>query len=447
MNGRCVLLEKLEKQMDSFKPAERKAALKEIIAKLADKSVKVEKAGRYVNLHGHTFFSFNCYGYSPTRFAWLSKKEGLAAAGIVDFDVLDGVDEFLDAANVLNLRACASIETRVFVPEFADKVINSPGEPGISYHMGSGIPSGVIEGSAKTFLDGLKQTAQDRNRTVMERVNVFLAPAVLAFEKDVLPLAPAGNPTERHICLAFARKARQVFADDAALVKFWNDKLGGGMEPKDLPESPKLLNAIRAKTMKKGGPGYVQPGVGAFPTMQKTNDFILQAGGIPTLTWLDGTSDGEKQIEQLLDIAMASGVAAFNIIPDRNFTPGVQDQKLANLQQVIELAEARGLPILVGTEMNSFGQKFRDAFETEELKPYVPVFLKGAHILYAHTVLQQAAGIGYVSAWAGQHFANVSAKNNFYEAFGKTLEPQQIPLLNVTGRMTPEQIIKTIEAL
>lgn len=395
-------MEKLEKQMDNFSASDRKAALAQVIAGLADKSIKVEKAGQCVNLHGHTFFSFNCYGYSPTRFAWLSKKAGLAAAGIVDFDVLDGVDEFLYAAFALNLRACASIETRVFVPEFADKVINSPGEPGVAYHMGSGIPSGVVTGQAKVFLEGLKKTAQDRNRAMMERVNAFLAPAVLDFDNDVLPLAPAGNPTERHICLAFAHKARQAFSDDMALIKFWNDKLGNGMEIQDFPESSKLLNAIRAKTMKKGGPGYVQPDAGAFPTMRQMNEFVLQAGGIPTLAWLDGTTDGEKEIERLLDIAMDSGVAAFNIIPDRNFAPGVKDQKLANLQQVIALAEARGLPIQVGTEMNSFGQKFVDAFESEELKPYVPVFLKGAHILYAHTVLQQKAGMGYLSPWAGK---------------------------------------------
>ena len=29
------------------------------------------------------------------------------------------------------------------------------------------------------------------------------------------------------------------------------------------------------------------------------NRFILEAGAIPILTWLDGTSDGEKSIEEL----------------------------------------------------------------------------------------------------------------------------------------------------
>lgn len=137
--------------------------------------------------------------------------------------------------------------------------------------------------------------------------------------------------------------------------------------------------------MKRGGVGYVQPDGGSFPTMADMNKFILEAGGIPAITWLDGTSDGEKAIEELFEAAMSSGAAALNIIPDRNYTPGVKDQKLANLYAVVELAKKRRLPIVVGTEMNSPGNKFMDSFETAELKPLVPIFLEGATAIYKHS--------------------------------------------------------------
>ena len=71
-------------------------------------------------------------GYSPSRFALEAKKAGLEMGGIVDFDVLDGLEEFWQASRLLDLKACVGIESRVFVPEFADRVINSPGEPGCS---------------------------------------------------------------------------------------------------------------------------------------------------------------------------------------------------------------------------------------------------------------------------------------------------------------------------
>ena len=62
--------------------------------------------------------------------------------------------------------------------------------------------------------------------------------------------------------------------------------------------------------------------------MADMNRFILASGAIPTHAWLDGTSEGEQSIEELLAVAMGTGAAALNIIPDRNYTPGVKDQKV-----------------------------------------------------------------------------------------------------------------------
>jgi hypothetical protein len=205
--------------------------------------------GQDVNLHCHTFFSYNSYGYSPSKFAWLARRAGLAVAGIVDFDVLDGLQEFLEASKSLNLKACAGIETRAFVPELADKEINSLGEPGIAYHTGVGFPTANLKGWLKDFLDKLKDTAQQRNRELMQRVNKYLSPVELDYQRDVLVLTPSGNPTERHLCLAYARKAQDFFPDRRQLAQFWADKLGVEPETSNLPDSRELLNTIRAKTV------------------------------------------------------------------------------------------------------------------------------------------------------------------------------------------------------
>jgi len=357
--------------------------------------------------------------------------------------VLDGLDEFLDAGKTVGLKSVVGIETRVFIPEFADKVINSPGEPGISYHMGMGFTNSKLTGTQKDFLENLRQTAQQRNRDLTQRVNNYLKPVELDYDRDVLPLTPSGNPTERHICLAYARKAKQIFKNDDALCKFWSEKLGTNIIPVNLPESRELLNTIRAKTMKQGGAGYVKPDTGSFPKLDEMNQFVLSAGAIPTMTWLDGTSDGEMDSERLLDIEIKSGVAAINIIPDRNYTTGVKNQKLTNLYRIVELAESRNLPIVVGTEMNSPGQKFVDDFETEELKPLAPVFLKGAYIVYAHSVLQQTCGLGYLSNWTKKNFSSIAAKNEFFEKFGRLLNPaQQDIFIGLTENITPEEILR-----
>jgi hypothetical protein len=392
--------EQLEWQLDDFDPSVRRRALQKLI-----EQSRWPQPTPQVNLHSHTFFSYNTYGYSPTHFAVLARQRGLTAAGIVDFDVLDGLEEFLEAGRLLGLKTCVSLETRVFVPEFADRVINSPGEPGISYHMGVGFPREIEH----PLLTQMRRTAEQRNRELVARVNTFTAPVALDYDNDVLPLTPKGNATERHICEAYSKKGDK---------DFWSRKLG------DCPdESAKLQALIRTKTMKRGGVGYVQPGKGAFPLMAEMNRFVLEAGAIPTLTWLDGTSEGERHIEGLFEVAKASGTAALNIIPDRNYTPGVKEQKLQNLRDVIALAEKHHFPIVVGTEMNTPGNKFVDSFESAELKPFVPTFLKGAHIVYAHSMLQRHCQRGYLSEWANQRFPTVGERNDFFERLGRELSP------------------------
>jgi len=419
------LIERLEQELDSVDAGERKQALAALLERVGTGEIVLPEPGRFVNLHCHTFFSYNTYGYSPTKFAWLARKMGLAVVGTTDFDVLDALGEFREACRLLGLKGCSGLETRVYVPEFATRVINSPGEPGISYHMGVGFPSAKVPASQQGFLRGLKQTAQQRNRDLMQRVNKYLSPVELDYERDVLTLTPAGNATERHMCVAYARKAKDRFGEGDELAAFWSQKLGTDAAKLGLPEGRDLLNTIRAKTMKRGGVGYVQPDKGSFPQMADTNRFILASGGMPVHTWLDGLSDGEQAIEELLDVAMSTGAVALNVIPDRNYTPGSQDQKVKNLYQVVEIAQRRGLVLVEGTEMNSPGQKFVDDFSSAELAPLLPAFLTGAHIVYAHSVLQHQCGLGYTSAWADKHFGTAQRKNAFFEEVGATLKPQR----------------------
>jgi len=442
-------MEELEEKLDSFDGSEREEALRSLWGKVQRGEILLPQPGSDVNMHSHTFFSYNSYGYSPSKVAWLSRKRGLGLAGIVDFDVLDGLREFYGAGELIGLKTVVGMETRVFVPEFADKEITSPGEPGVSYHMGVGFPRGDFEGELGELLSNLKENAQRRNAALMERVNEYLAPVVLDYEKDVIALTPAGNPTERHICLAYARKAASMFGQGAALAEFWSEKLSVLPESLDLPEGRDLLNTIRAKTMKRGGVGYVQPDQGSFPEMAAVNRFALEAGAIPTHTWLNGLSAGEQEIEKLLEVAMSTGVAALNIIPDRNYTPGQgkADAKLVELYKAVDLAEQLHLPVVVGTEMNSPGQKFVDNFETAELKPLVPIFLKGAHIVFAHTVLQRSCGLGYTSQWSNKNFPDAASKNEFFEQVGKQLKPLgQASLRHLDEGSTPGQVLKTVSS-
>lgn len=435
----------LENRLNDFDPATRAEALDELVAEADHDETLFPAPRRAVNLHAHTIYSYNGYGYSPTYLAWRFRREGIVLAGIVDFDVLDAVDEFRHAAAQLGIKACAGIETRVYFPEFGDVEINSPGEPGIAYHMGAGLVSGDVGDTA--FLAHLKLTAATRTRQIMERVNAYLDPIVLDYNEDVVPRTPQGNATERHLCEAYEAKGISIFPDAPARAAFWSEKLG---KPADVitgmfADPPAFQGLIRSVTMKQGGVGYVKPAGRDFPNMGEFNAFVLGAGGIPTVAWLDGLSVGEQSMQRLLETAMQTGAAAINIIPDRNWNIADADlkrRKVHELDRVIALAESVDLPIVVGTEMNAYGQRLVDDFDAPELASYADIFVAGAHILYGHTRLQEAGGMGYTSAWAKRRFKTPAMRNAFFRNAGEAIAPEGA--IHVHDGMTPDEVLAAI---
>jgi hypothetical protein len=418
-------LQGLEKQLNHFDQAVREKALHEINGLVESGQIGTAPVQNAVNMHCHTFFSFNGYGYSPCALAWLAKKQGYQAIGIVDFDTLDGVDEFLHACEVLGVRGSAGIETRTYLPEFSERVINSPGEPGVSYVMGVGFASAHVPDEAAPILRDLQSRARNRNQIIVERVNAFLDPVTIDYEQDVISLTPGGNVTERHIVLAYVHAARRKASNIPA---FWAQKLALPLEKIKplMGDLPKFQDTIRSKLMKKGGVGYITPTPDTFPALEEVNQLITACGAIPTIAWLDGTTPGEKDAEELFSLLMVKGAAVLNIIPDRNWNienGHIKREKLANLYAVVDMARQLNLPLNVGTEMNRFDSPKIDAFDADELQPVRQDFLDGAHFIYGHTMMQRHLGMGYQSTWAQRHFQARKTRNQFYQALGYALPP------------------------
>ena len=417
----------LEAQLNDFSLERRLDALNQLRALAAAGAVQVEPPGCRVNLHAHTFFSFNGYGYSPCRFAWEGYKLGLEVAGIVDFDVLDGASEMLQAGDILGLKTIVGLETRVFFPEYAQAEITSPGEPGITYFMGTGfVAAPPADTQAGATLADMRRRARERNVGMMTRINAALGPVQIDYDADAIPLTPQGNATERHLLEAYTRKADVVFASDRdKIAAFWAERLAVAPDQiaSLIDDQPKLHELIRKRLMKAGGVGYVKPDAGSFPALDEVIAMVQACGAIPTQTWLDGLSEGERDMREQLRILMNKGVAALNVIPDRNWNiadPEEKRKKVAKLGEVVAIAEELGLPLVVGTELNKFGQKTVDTFEAAELAPYTDAFLRGARILWAHTVLRRAGKFGYVGERADAIFGNdLDARNAFFAKVGE----------------------------
>jgi hypothetical protein len=420
----------LEQQLGSFNAVERREALARLHKMYVSSQVSTVPEFEAVNLHCHTFFSFNAYGYSPSAYAWEAKKRGLYAAGTVDFDVLDGVEELLKAAELLGMRAVSGMESRVIIPELREKVINSPGEPGIYYFMGTGFDKGCPElRSAHEGLGKMHHLAQQRNRVMIGKLNAYLRDVTVDYEEDVLPLTPAGNPTERHILVALYRKGEQVWPDAQKRARFWADAMElSADEVLALSERPvDLQMRIRSKLMKKGGPAYTLPNDRSFPTLKFMTKVVLDLHGIPTHTWLDGTADGESDAGVMLDFIIAEGAACMNVVPDRNWNlsdPHERDLKVDKLHEVVAEAGKRNLPIIVGTEMNKHGQGFVDNFFAAPMRQVRDAFIRGARVMTGHTSLMRAMGIGLLDDAVKERFGNdLKKRNDFFEQIG-ALKPE-----------------------
>jgi len=381
-----------------------------------------------INLHAHTIFSYNGYGYSPAYLAWLARSEGWYALGTVDFDVLDSVDESLAASEQCGIRGTAGFETRVYVPDRSGVVLNSPGEPGVMYFVGMGFGSGTPAPQAGSIIDGLRDRAQSRNQQMIARINAYMAPVAIDYEQDVLPLTPSGNATERHMLIAYDAAARKLYPGRSDLLRFWSDRLGLSVEAVDafLTDTPFPHDTIRAKLMKQGGPGYMAPTPDSFPPLEDAIAATEACGALPCYPFVDGTSTGEQDMRALLTDLVSRGIVAMVLIPDRNWN--VQDTArsqdlVERMNAALQAAERLDLPVFIGTEMNKPGQLLIDDLSVPALHAHSEQFKRGADMLWAHTVLERHHGLGFQSAWARAQVPSRAERAHLYTRLGSVLSP------------------------
>ena len=384
MNTREYLLSSAEHDgLDSFNSTKRLEAFNKYYTMLQNGGIECDPVGKRHNMHCHSFFSYNALAWSPEHLAITAKILGFSHLGMVDFDVLDGVDALKNAANKLNIKNICGMETRVFIPEMAELEINSPGEKGVAYHLALGFNSSKVPLKCASFLASLKQRAQTRTAAVVDKVNAFLDDVKLDFETEVVAATASGNPTERHVCAFYRLKAELVTGSHEKAVQYWQKMLALNEEEtrKASSSNPALEGFIRSKLMKNGGPGAVKADAKSFPLIDEMNEFAAQCGAVPCPAWLNGFTSGEEDPVKLLAFHKAKGAKAVTIIPERNWNIKDETKKAASLKKldgIINAAQKLDLHVIAGTELNTPGQRLCDAFETPELAKYYNIFKSGA---------------------------------------------------------------------
>ncbi len=106
--------------------------------------------------------------------------------------------------------------------------------------------------TAAPILADLRERAARCNRGVVERANAYLDPVKVDYEKDIVPLTPGGNPTERHIVLGYTRVAEEAPILDSGAAEFWAEKLimprdqVAALKPRGFDVAILLTNSMRS---------------------------------------------------------------------------------------------------------------------------------------------------------------------------------------------------------
>ncbi len=296
-------VKQIEKELDERKLDTRLDALEKLKKKSDQGEVKILPRSDKMNLHCHTLYSYNAYGYSPSHIAWIGFKNGFNMMGIIDFDVIDGMEEFFRAGEILGLKTVVGIETRVFIPEYSDVMINSPNEPGISYFCGMGIYKKPESGSlAEKVLDKIRNISRQRNISVLDKLNPFLSPVSIDFEDDVVPLTLSGNVTERHSIKAYYERSKKIFDDKDKRKRFWSEKLKVPIETVSelFNDEYELFELMRTKLMKHGSIGYIFPDQDNFPNIDEVIKMMDDIDILASYPFLNGTSHADGDVGQLL---------------------------------------------------------------------------------------------------------------------------------------------------
>lgn len=407
---------------------ERRQALNEAVTSFRDGSVVRPHDTGWVNVLARTFFSYSYDSFSPARLAWEAVIRGLSVIGSADYGNLGALGELQLAGDALGIRATVSMETKVYVPAYADREINCPDQPGFLRCLGVGftnVPS--LNCESGNLIASLPGQSRDRNKARIARFNPILNPVCIDYDENVIPLTPAGNATPEHLAAAYALKAMELFPDRNDRAVFWADVMGRPpQEVEELLDDEASFRDVLWEKLTRFSPDTPQPE--EYPNIDNFFDAVREAGAIPCLYWLGGFTDGEADSSRLLDDAVNWGVRAVAIAPDSCWNivanPEEKESRLGAMANFIAQARKHNLPILAGSPMSKAKQKFVDSFDAPELAPYFRDFTDGAFWLYGHATLERASGLGAMSEWAGHVFGrDRAARNAFYLQVGKKAFP------------------------
>ncbi len=345
-------------------------SLKMLMNKIEAGELEKTLAGKDVNNHIHTSYSFS--PYSPTKAIWMAYTSGLATVGIMDHDSIGGAEEFIEAGKIAGIVTTIGVECRADFSKtpLKGRRLNNPDQDSVAYVALHGIPHTQIN-KVREFFKPYTAHRNMRNIKMTENINDLIKPSgiKLNFEKDVVPLSNfknGGSITERHILFALSLKLIALTGKGCPLVSFLKNNLKLAVSSKAesyLLDSSSpyyeydLLGLLKSKLVASI---YVNAG-DECPGITEIIRFSDSIGAICAYAYLGDVSDsvtGDKRaqkfeddyIAELFELLHSLGFRAITYMPSRN--------SMAQLDMVRALCGKYSFFQISGEDINSPRQPF-----------------------------------------------------------------------------------------
>jgi len=380
---------------------------------IKDKPKKIENG--WINLHIHTNESFSAFE-SPAEAVWYAYHEDVEFFGINDHYTIDGHREFEKACRIAGIKAVFSIEAPAKDNKSFENNIryNDPDNPGRTYVVGKGITRNLnINSERYKTLNTMREALQNRNRRIVEKMNGYLDHNGYSLKlsyNDVYNLTPKGNATERHVVEAFCNMIdRSIESIDEKLATY-KRLLRVDVNEATLKDTAELQTIVRSKLVKSGMPCYVEEGKKAFASVENLVRVWLEYGSVPTYPILGNPiSEGEKDIEKLVDDAKSFGMYAFDLFDFRT--------EKSRAREVIKVASESGFPVFIGTEHNT-KKMIPLVGELGKDKDFYQYFRKSAQFVYGHQILAKLCNYGYVDSEGRPRISSLKEGFDFFSHVG-----------------------------
>ena len=321
---------------------------------------------QYINNHIHTTYSFS--PYSPTAAVYAARMEGLCTAGIIDHDSISGAEEFIEAAEIIDIPVTIGMECRISMDgtRMEGRRTNNPDQIGCSYMTIQSVPHDKIDRLTQFFMP-YRAARDERNKKMIAKINEMLG-MELDYEKDVLPLSmhhENGGVTERHLMYALAVAMVKKAGKGQSMVDYLasiglnlNDKQKAQMLDTEYPfYEYDLLGLLKGAFVPKI---YIDatdecPKLSEVVALCKEVDATLCYAYLGDVT-ASVTGDKKAQkfeddyIEDVFECLKEEGVKAVTYMPTRN--------TMEQLEKLRGLCDQYGMFQISGEDINTPRQSF-----------------------------------------------------------------------------------------